>query len=68
MNELKYESRLEFGTASDPSITAVWDATRTILINGLPQQPSFMKATPATAIKLVLTYVWRFYNLFSDLK
>ena len=38
MNELKYESRLEFGTNFNPSQTAIWDATRKILIDGLPQQ------------------------------
>ena len=35
--ELKYESRLEFGTESIPLETALWEATKKILMNGLPQ-------------------------------
>ena len=50
MNELKYESRLEFGTNSNPSRTAIWDETRKILIDGLPQRPSTPVVRPAPVI------------------
>ena len=50
MNELKYESRLEFGTNSNPSQTAIWDATRKILIDGLPKVPSTPVVRPAPVI------------------
>ena len=48
--DLKYESRLEFGTNSNPSRTAIWDKTRTILINGLPQRPSTPVVRPAPVV------------------
>ena len=37
VNDLKYESRLEFGVASKPSESALWDKTRKILTEGLPK-------------------------------
>ena len=40
LNELKYESRLEFGTAESPSLSAIWAETRKILIDGSPQRSS----------------------------
>ena len=46
VNELKYESRLEFGTGSKPSESALWKVTKKILIDGLPSQPSNPKTTP----------------------
>ena len=44
--ELKYESRLEFGTGSEPSETALWEATKKILMNGLPPGSSTPKPVP----------------------
>ena len=50
--ELKYESRLEFGTGSIPSETALWEATKKILMNGLPQLRLPGPSTPRPVPKL----------------
>ena len=51
VSELKYESRLEFGTGSLPSEADLWEATKKILVDGLPPQPLTPKPTPRSLPK-----------------
>ena len=46
VNELKYESRLEFGTGSKLSEATVWKEVKKIFVDGLPPKPSTPKPTP----------------------
>ena len=60
--ELKYESRLEFGTGSIPSETALWEATKKILMNGLPQSWLPGSSTPRPVPKTIPAEFFIFMN------